>query len=137
MAKTIIKVGRLRRVFPQDTRLLSAWIARFSVLYEDIRLEVNGMYEQALSEKTKIDFPVQQVYFLRRAIATLVEIAEVLRLIDREPAFVRLKADFDEMTLEYWTGAIDFFNENERLLERVRNDVGGHFGSAAALFANR
>ena len=31
--------------------------------------------------------------------------------------------------------ATDFFRSNERLIQSVRNDIGGHFGSKAAIYA--
>jgi hypothetical protein len=34
-----------------------------------------------------------------------------------------------------WESAIAFFEQNESLLKAIRNDIGGHFGHAAALNA--
>ena len=35
----------------------------------------------------------------------------------------------------YWTNGSAYFKSNERFLENIRNDIGGHFGSKAAIYA--
>jgi hypothetical protein len=42
---------------------------------------------------------------------------------------------FNASAFVQWSEAGIFFASNESLLKQVRNDVGGHFGSAAALYA--
>jgi hypothetical protein len=74
-------------------------------------------------------------YFLRRAIATLVEFAEAVRLLSELDDFKRFCGSVDASLSAYWTNGSAYFKSNERFLENIRNDIGGHFGSKAAIYA--
>lgn len=74
-------------------------------------------------------------YFLRRCTATLVEFAETIRLLDECADFQGVKFSLDKSIRPYWDEAVLFFRRHERFLKNVRNDIGGHFGLAAARFA--
>jgi hypothetical protein len=112
-----------------------ALIARLSVLYEDLRIEVKATAEPSipLLDATRVQF--RQNYFLRRSIATLVEFAEAIRLLDGCPEFRSIKKQFPTELKDRWNDGVRFFREHERFFKEVRNDVGGHFGLAAARFA--
>ena len=73
------------------------------------------------------------LYFTRRAIATLREFAEALRLLDRDPDFDAVRSGFAPDARTAWAEAITFFDRPaERFIKDIRNDVGGHFGEDAA-----
>jgi hypothetical protein len=74
-------------------------------------------------------------YFLRRSIATLVEFAEALRLLNACSDFVVVKSTFDDEVKRRWNDGIKFFADQEEFLKPIRNDTGGHFGPQAALYA--
>src|SRR5258708_3015412 len=114
---------------------MHAWLARLCVLFEDLRIEVHCLYDESISASTQVDANVRRLYFLRRAVATLVEFAETLRLLDDNSEFRRLKGSFNASAFVQWSEAGAFLDSNESFLKQVRNDVGGHFGSAAALYA--
>ncbi|MEK7408567.1 MAG: hypothetical protein AAB225_26140 [Acidobacteriota bacterium] len=78
---------------------------------------------------------MRTTYFLRRAVATLVEFADVVTRLEREMDFQRVKARFKPEALAQWAEAVGFFGSNEPFLTQVRNDVGGHFGHMAAVYA--
>ena len=74
-------------------------------------------------------------YFLRRSIATLVEFAEALRLLNACSDFVVVKSTFDDEVKRRWNDGIEFFAEQEEFLKPIRNDTGRTFRSQAALYA--
>ena len=132
-----IRAANLADVFDCNrNKQMNACLAGFAVLLEDLRIEVFGMYEETLSEKTRVDYKVQQIYFFRKIIGTLLEIAKTLRLLDGDPDFSQLiKSRFNSKASGRWSEAVSFFTSNEQLLKKVRNDVSGHFGTQAAIFA--
>jgi hypothetical protein len=91
---SISRFGNLGHVFKEGESDLLNGIARLSVLYEDLRLEleelriVQGKPEE---ERTAADqYPV--MYFMRRALSTLIEFRGGLTT-------TRLTAEFKEATL--------------------------------------
>jgi hypothetical protein len=115
---------------------MEVWIARLCVLTEDLRLEWHCVSHESISTETKVDADVRRLYFLRRTVATLVEFAEVLRLLEDDPDFKKqVVSTFNETARKQWSEGIGFFKSEETFLKRVRNDVGGHFGTSAAKYA--
>lgn len=141
------RVGELRRVFRADQKQpFDAFIARLCVLYEDLRIELFAISADSIppldtldpaeenAEKQEIG-KYRRNYFLRRSIGTLYEFAEGLRLLEGCPEFASILATSDTETAAVWTGAIAFFRSKESLIKQVRHDIGGHFGSKAAIYA--
>ena len=77
----------------------------------------------------------RRYYFVRRSIGTLREFAEALRLIRDDPYLQLNVTRFDTDAKGTWDNALVFFEENDRRLKAIRNDIGGHFGHEAALNA--
>jgi hypothetical protein len=126
----------LRRVFRAGSpRLMHVQIARLCVLYEDLRIELFALREESLPILDVTDARYRVNYFLRRAIATLVEFAEAVRLLSELDDFKRFCGSVDGSLSAYWTNGSAYFKSNERFLENIRNDIGGHFGSKAAIYA--
>lgn len=140
-------VADLRRVFRSDEkRLVDAYVARLCVLYEDLRIEILAINANNIPSLDVLDPAGENLefkdvgkyrrnYFLRRSIGTLYEFAEGLRLLAACPDFAWVSAAFDDDTAAEWNAAIGFFHSKERLIQSVRNDIGGHFGSKAAIYA--
>ena len=97
-----------------------------SVLYEDLRIETMAIAEDSIPALDVTDPRYRRHYFLRRSIATLVEFAEALRLLNNCSDFNDVRSGFDMEVIEKWGEGITFFRENEAFLERIRNDTGGH-----------
>jgi len=132
---TRIRVRELSRVFVSRGTILPVYLARLSVLYEDLRIELMATSEKSIPVLDVTDENYRRHYFLRRCIATLVKVAETMRLLDECLEFRAVKSDFNGDLVTYWDCAVSFFRKHERLLKRVRNDIGGHFGQQAALYA--
>lgn len=114
---------------------LHAHLARLNVLYEDLRLELLGVSESEVPflDGTGVNFRKQ--YCMRRAIGTTLEFAEAFRLLDEHADFVHVRDRFTAEHCEIWQRCIGFFATHESTLQDIRNDIGGHFGYKAALYA--
>ncbi len=148
-----IRTALLRKVFREDDsrRQFDAKLARICVLFEDLRIEIRGISERSLPALDVLDpeednwinpastGKYRSFYFLRRSLVTLCEFAEALRLIVADiNNDAKLNPNFRVLTsegIEAWHAAVRFFDENEAVLNRIRNDIGGHFGHRAALNA--
>jgi len=130
-SKTLFKEVRSVFIFSE----MHALIARLSVLYEDLRIEMFGVIEESIPALDYTDEKYRKNYFLRRSIATLIEVAEAFRMLNACSDFERIKAEFDKTSLIRWKRALWFFDKFEPFLKKVRNDIGGHFGHPAARYA--
>jgi hypothetical protein len=104
------------------------------VLYEDLRIELMAIAQKSIRVLDATDRRYTKNYFLRRSIGTLVEFAEGLRLLDESKEFNGIKASFPPDIGERWNAAVAFFKDNKDFLQKIRNDIGGHFGEEAARF---
>ena len=84
--KSKFYVKELDRVFTNGS-LLDAHISRVAVLYEDLRLEMMAASEVSLPTLDTIGMEHRRIYFARRSIGTLRELAEAIRLLDELPEF--------------------------------------------------
>jgi hypothetical protein len=116
---------------------LHAHLVRLMVLYEDLRLEFLGASEDHMKplDGTTVNFRKQ--HFMRAAVGTTIEFAEEFRLLDEFHGFVEIRSKFSAEHLAEWVESVEFFREHEPGLEKIRNDIGGHFGYEAALYAIR
>jgi len=132
-----LRMQQLSKIFPEDTTSegLSARMARLCVLYEDLRIELTAVAQKSIPLLEATDKRYRQNYFLRRSIATLVEFAEGLRLLNKTPGFATIRNAFPTEVTERWNMGVSFFAKNEKFFLRIRNDIGGHFGEEAARFA--
>ena len=143
-----IRLANLQEVFcATNERNFNAGMVRLCVLYEDLRLELLGATAQGISqldildtEENYRDMPERigrwrRFYFVRRSVGTIREFAEALQILNDDIDFQLYSKLFDEKTKTTWNSAIDFFAENKKNLDAIRNDIGGHFGHQAALNA--
>jgi len=107
------------------------------VLYEDLSLEIFGIdaAKGSLPTLERHSPEYRKQYFARRAIGTLCEFAESMRALDRTPEFQKLAQVFDGEQAQAWNDARAFFAQNELMIKKIRNDVGGHFGENASRYA--
>lgn len=124
--------ARLQSVFPRTVdRELHALVACLCVLFEDLRIEINGQIEEDLKRLDECGTTYRNLYFLRRSIATLHEFAEILRDLDRLPSFQLIRLRFDVGSEIQWKRATTYFRKYSSYIARLRNNVGGHFGKQA------
>ncbi len=137
----LIRVRELSDVFgPVSRSNFEAIMARLSVLYEDLRIELTGIAEDAVPAMDKFDVRYRRIYFLRKSIGTLWEFAEAVNHLQQCPEFkfASIREPFpveDQEQAKLWRKGASFFKRNERRLKSLRNDIGGHFGLEAARHA--
>ncbi len=144
-ARSLFRYAKLRRLFPGDLdKLTNSGIARLCVLFEDLRIEIAGLSlprpslkdERGLAAGFDVaGHELRSFYFLRRSIATCVEFAEAIRLLDQASDFKKLVARFPAEGQTTWRESLNYFGRKEKFWKEIRNDVGGHFGSKASEFA--
>jgi hypothetical protein len=132
---TLIRMRELTRVFGSTAPCSARYVAQMSVLYEDLRIETRALAQDSIPALDVTDKRYRQHYFLRRSIATLVEFAEALRLLNACPDFGNARGAFTGELTDRWNAGIQFFQKTESYLRPIRNDTGGHFGPKAAEYA--
>lgn len=136
MLKEKIRVGNLNTVFGyRSDNDFFGRIARICVLFEDLRIELAGLDQRPIKAIDKLDDTYRRYYFLRRSIATLNEFAEAVRLLNDHTRFVEIGKEFDSDAIIIWNKSTRWFRNREKYLGLMRNDIGGHFGQQAALYA--
>ncbi len=98
--------GRLASVFSAQSDMeLHALIAGLCVLFEDLRLEINGLAVDDLGRLDDCRKIARQLYFLRRSIATLHEFTGLLAELEQLSEFQPVRARFNEMARRHWARA--------------------------------
>jgi hypothetical protein len=146
-ARSMVRYGNLNEIFNSyRDRPYDVHLARLSVLYEDLRIEIQGMIARSIVKLDVLDPQsdhqdnptlagrYRRYYFLRRSVATLREFAECFDELRECPEFKKASED-DVEVAKTLQDAIHFFSANIRQLRKVRNDIGGHFGKEAAQHA--
>jgi hypothetical protein len=132
----LVRVRELRRVFGHSSDSnFEATVARLAPLYEDLRIEVHGIAEESIEAFDQSDAKYRRIYFLRKSLGTLWEFAEAIGQLEKCPEFSLVASEFTPELERYWKRASAFFKRNGLPLKLVRNDIGGHFGLAAARYA--
>jgi hypothetical protein len=98
-------------------------------------LELKATEAETATELDSGGIEYRRMYFMRRTNGTIIEFAEAIRLVDELPEFAEIDRKLDAQGRKVWRKAVAFFKRHEPYLELVRNDIGGHFGMKAALYA--
>jgi len=110
----------LKEVFPSGHgEIVHAHIVRLAVLYEDMRIELHAIAETSMPILDGTDERYRRNYFLRRCIATLVEFAETIRLLNECDGFQPIKENFNKDIGPYWNEAVLFFKDHEKLFVQI------------------
>lgn len=125
---------KLRDVFDPAQPEFSAILARLSVLFEDLRIEEYGSRLDTLDDLDIVK-GYRKIYFLRRSIATLVELAGAIEMLDQRPEFRRIKQRVDPEVQKRWEDAAQCFRDWKSYLSACRADFGGHFDHGSARHA--
>ena len=131
----ITRVGNLGRVFRDGESALLVGIARLSVLYEDLRLEIDAIrlvHAKPEDERTSAD-TYRVMYFLRRALSTLIEFRGGLTTVRTTPEFK--SAVLTELDERHIGQADQFLQVHWGRLKELRNEFGGHINLPGVKFA--
>ena len=126
---------KVRDVLDPTNLEFHAIIARLSVLFEDLRIEEYASKLERLEELDIISKNYRKMYFLRRSIATLVEFASAIEMLDQRPEFRRIKREFNSDVRKRWDDAAEYFRHQKKYLSERRADFGAHFDHASAKHA--
>jgi hypothetical protein len=134
---TITRVGELRRVFKGGQSELLNSIARLSIFYEDLRLEMGEFQylHRSVIEIGEPDKDYRVIYFLRRALATLVEFRGSLTRVLKTDEFKRAKSDLTAQDAKLIVDADNFLQQNWTQIKGLRNEFAGHIQAGAVDFA--
>lgn len=111
-------------------------IARLAVLFEDLRIEMYAIAERGkIQACDHIGDGYRRLYFVRRAIATVLEMKGGFQRLDQCPEFQNVLRSFTPEETADWRAAVTFLVDHEQEFRQIRNDVGGHFLEQAADYA--
>jgi hypothetical protein len=93
MKSALIRVREMSDVFGHmSPSNFEAIMARLAVLYEDLRIELYGIAEDAIPATDNFDVRYRRIYFLRKSIGTLAEFAEAVHHLQQCPEFRLLQS---------------------------------------------
>jgi hypothetical protein len=131
----VTRVGNLGQVFRDGQSELLVGIARLCVLYEDLRLELEELHivdEKPEDERSSAD-QYRVMYFLRRALSTLIEFRGGLTTVCKTSEFKR--ATLTALDTRYIVQADQFLQSHWDRLKELRNEFGGHIKLPGVQFA--
>lgn len=105
---------------------------RLVIAHEDLRLEIWGFHVDDLKKLDLVSKQFRMMYFVRRGLASVIEIEQAVFALNKTEAFQALKQHFSPKHLKKWNEAVVFFNKNHKTLNVRRGLYGGHIGDAAA-----
>jgi hypothetical protein len=127
-------VKEMRSALPHSD--LNVRIARIAVLYEDLRIELYATAHRGeIKALDHIGDGYRRLYFIRRAITTVLELKGAFQRLDQLPEFRELKSSFSPGEDADWQAAVKFLIDHDQDFKNIRNDVGGHFQEQAADYA--
>ncbi len=137
--RTSIRFAYLKDIFqdsPRRTSVFNANIGRLIVLYEDLRIEIASFQATSIKDADCInEGSYRKRYFLRRSIATLIEFSDAFSQLSHDEHIDSVTVAFDKKGKYLWSDTVALFKKHSQLLKNVRNDLGGHFGTKAAIYA--
>ena len=135
--RRISRVAELRSVFRDGQSELLNCVARLAILYEDLRLEIKefqGLHRIVI-ELGEDDEDNRAVYFLRRALETLVEFGSGLNMLRRTDEFKKAAPGLTALDAKYIADADKFIQQNWTRIKELRNEFAGHIQAEAVTFA--
>jgi hypothetical protein len=118
-----IKYKNLKTVLSGEPEKLAAAVLTLCILYEDLRLELGE-----LDESVK---PLRNIYFLRRATATLREFVDSIITLDGIAEFHPIRARFTDFQRGKWNSSVAFLRAHKKRIFEERNYYGGHVSVGA------
>jgi hypothetical protein len=126
MPRSITRVKPIRQILTAADRDVMVQLVRLIILYEDLKLEVAGLHIPPDKEFDEVSKRYRQLYFVRRAFATLDEMHSAFQKLNMLRTFKDRRRNFDRRQLKTWTAAIRFFARAHAFIDSQRNAFGGH-----------
>jgi hypothetical protein len=134
MARSRVRFGDLHKVFRAGSSDLLNQIAHLAILFEDLRIEVAGVQalDDTLGAMDTIKSNYRRLYFVRRTLVTLSEVATCIKGVAASAEFRSRKAELQRKHSEHVDEANKYFSKNIGLIPRFRNEFGAHLDKTAA-----
>jgi hypothetical protein len=134
MLRLITRVAPIRRILTAAEPDVMVQLVRLIVLYEDLKVEVAGLHVPHYKEFDEVSQHYREMYFVRRAFATLREMDSALHKLNMLKEFKARRRSLDRRRLRAWTAAIKFFSKTKKFIASQRNAYGGHVNDDLARF---
>lgn len=111
-------------------------VARACILFEDLKLERNGITMEGLPSLTNCnDSTYSQRYFVRRSFVTLCEARHLIVRINEDKEFRNeIYSHYKKECQEAWEKAVKFcYSEDYEKIKSIRDILGGHLQVQGAL----
>lgn len=139
LAKSTTKTrfGDLGYVFKQGTSDLLNHVARLAVVYEDLRIEIAELraIQQSHNENGLPIPEYRTIYFLRRALASIVEFRGGLTRVRSNPDFKQAEGSMPKIASEHLLDAERHLNQHWNQIKDLRNELGAHVQAEGVNFA--
>jgi hypothetical protein len=99
-------------------------LVRLVVLYEDLTLEVAGLHVPHDRELDEVSQHYRELYFVRRAFATLWEMHSAFHKLNMLKVFKERRRHLDRRRLKAWIAAVRFFSNVKKFIDNQRNAYG-------------
>src|SRR3954466_2263101 len=99
MPRSIMRVAPIRRILTAAEPEVMVQLVRLIVLYEDLKLEVAGLHVPTDKEFDEVSQHYREMYFVRRAFATLWEMDSAFHKLNMLREFKARKRSFDRRRL--------------------------------------
>jgi hypothetical protein len=108
-------------------------IAHLSILFEDLRIENAGVLapDDSLGDMDTIQRNYRRLYFVRRSLVTLSEVAGCVKAIAANSEFRERKVTSRALYLQDVDDAHSYFSKKINLVNQFRNEFGGHLDQRA------
>jgi hypothetical protein len=112
-------------------------IAEIYVLYEDLKLETEKLFNFAIDLQREGDVkkPYEVLYYIRRSTVSLNEYRRALNALNAEKEFRHKLASLDKKYVLQIEEANRYFQANQKQIRGLRNTFGGHINPAFARHA--
>jgi hypothetical protein len=134
MPRSVTRFAPIRRILTAAEPDVMVQLLRLIVLYEDLKLEVAGLHVPRDKEFDEVSRRYREMYFVRRAFATLWEMDSAFHKLNMLKAFEVRKRGLDRRRLRDWTSAVLFFSKTKKFIDKQRNAYGGHVTDDLARF---
>jgi hypothetical protein len=109
-------------------------LVRLVILYEDLKLEMAGLRVPNDKEFDELSRHYREMYFVRRAFATLWEMDSAFHKLNMLKEFKGQKRHLNKARLKDWTAAVRFFSKTKKFIDSQRNAYGGHVNDDVAKY---
>lgn len=134
MPSSTLRVKPIRSIMRAAKPEIMVQLIRLIVLYEDLKLEIASFHLPPDERFDDVGRQYREMYFIRRAFATLWEMDSAFHKLNMLKEFKARKKGCDRGRLKEWDDAVKFFSKTNEFIDSQRNAYGGHVNDTVARF---